>query len=121
MEYRASLMTIMVADMDRAVSFYTDTLGLSLRFRAGNDWAEVNSPGVRIGLHPTRAGSSPSASQSVSLGFEVNDIDTAMSELKGRNVAFAGGIIDGGQERIAHFSDPDGHLLYLFQQVGRGG
>lgn len=47
MECKGSLMTIMVADMDRAVGFYTETLGLALRFRAGNDWAEVNSPGVR--------------------------------------------------------------------------
>jgi predicted enzyme related to lactoylglutathione lyase len=121
MEYRGSLMTIMVADMDRAVSFYTDSLGLSLRFRAGNDWAEVNSPGVRLGLHPARAGSAPSANPSVSLGFEVNDIESAMSDLQGRSVTFAGQIIDGGQERIAHFSDPDGNALYLFQQVGRGG
>jgi predicted enzyme related to lactoylglutathione lyase len=121
MEYRGSLMTIMVADMDRAVSFYTDALGLSLRFRAGNDWAEVNSPGVRLGLHPARSGSPPAANPSVSLGFEVTDIDAAMADLKSRNVAFAGPIIDGGQERIAHFSDPDGTALYLFQQVGHYG
>jgi predicted enzyme related to lactoylglutathione lyase len=114
-------MTIMVSDMDKAVSFYTDALGLSLRFRAGNEWAEVNSPGVRIGLHPMRPGSSLSPSSSISLGFEVADIGASMSDLQGRNVAFAGPIIEGGQERIAHFRDPEGNALYLFQQVGRGG
>ena len=122
MEYKGSLMTIMVGNMDRAVSFYTETLGLALRFRAGNDWAEVSSPGVRLGLHPTRPGATPTEHASaVSLGFEVTDIEAAMAELSGRDVTFAGPIVEGGAERIAHFADPDGTALYLFQQVARAG
>jgi predicted enzyme related to lactoylglutathione lyase len=119
MECRGSLMTIMVADMDQSVAFYIDSLGLSLRFRAGNDWAEVNSPGVRIGLHPARQGAKPAPTADVSLGFEVTDIESAMAELQSRGVAFPAPVVDGGAERIAHFADPNGTALYLFQQVGR--
>lgn len=119
MEYSGALMTIMVANMDQSVGFYTEKLGLALRFRAGDDWAEVNSPGVRIGLHPARAGAPGAATAAVSLGFEVTDIDAAMAELKGRGVNFPAPVVDGGAERIAHFADPDGTALYLFQQVGR--
>jgi len=57
----------------------------------------------------------------VSLGLEVDDIDAGVSELTGRGISFKGPIIDGGAERIAHFADPDGTTLYLFQQVGRAG
>src|SRR6266566_4426085 len=112
MECTGSLLTIMVGDMDRSVRFYTETLGLSLRFRAGNDWAEVTSPGVTIGLHPARPGSPPAASTGgTSLGFEVGNLDATMAELSGKSVGFAGPVIEGGQERIAHFADPDGTAL----------
>src|SRR5690349_24072782 len=43
----------MVKDMDRAVRFYTKTLGLPLVVRYGGDWAEVDAGSTRIGLHPT--------------------------------------------------------------------
>ena len=45
--------TIYVSDMDRAVGFYTSTLGLKLQFRAGNHWAQVDAgKGLQIGLTP---------------------------------------------------------------------
>src|SRR5262249_26868336 len=33
--------TVYVSDMDRSVRFYTETLGLKLKHRFGNHWAEV--------------------------------------------------------------------------------
>jgi len=117
-----SLVTIMVADMDRAVSFYTEALGMPLRFRAGNDWAELTSPGVKIGLHPTRPGAPPmSNGGGISLGFEIPKLEAAMDELRSRGVNFPVPVIEGGMERIANFADPDGTPLYLYQQVKRGG
>ena len=44
--------TVMVADMDNAVRFYTETLGLKLEHRYENHYAEIEAPGLRIGLHP---------------------------------------------------------------------
>jgi hypothetical protein len=44
-----------------------------------------------------------------------------MAELNGKSVTFAGPVVDGGQERIAHFADPDGTALYLYQRVDRPG
>jgi catechol 2,3-dioxygenase-like lactoylglutathione lyase family enzyme len=72
MQYLAGNVTVMVADMDRAVRFYTDALQLPLTFRAGNEWAEVQGPGVTIGLHPARSGAPHSASNSgVAIGLGV--------------------------------------------------
>jgi catechol 2,3-dioxygenase-like lactoylglutathione lyase family enzyme len=121
MQVGNSLVTIMVGNMDRSVSFYTETLGMPLRFRAGNDWAEVTSPGVKIGLHPARPGAPPSANNGgMSLGFEIDNLETAMDDLRARGVDFPAPIIEGGGERIANFADPDGTPLYLYQQR-RGG
>ena len=45
--------TIFVSDMDRAVRFYTESLGLKLQYRAGDHWAQVEAgDGLCIGLHP---------------------------------------------------------------------
>ena len=44
--------TVYVSDMDRAVRFYNDTLGLKLAYRFGNHWASVEAGrGLTIGLH----------------------------------------------------------------------
>jgi hypothetical protein len=59
------------------------------------------------------------SSTSVSLGFEVRDIEATMTELTAQSVRFAGPVVEGGQERIAHFSYPDGTALYLYQPVDR--
>ncbi len=45
--------TIIVADIDRSIRFYTEVLGLKLTNRFGNDWATVSAgEGLTIGIHP---------------------------------------------------------------------
>ena len=46
--------TIMVKDMDKSIDFYTKGLGLELKQRWNNHYAQVSSPGVVIGLHPAK-------------------------------------------------------------------
>jgi len=40
-----------VADMDRAVKFYRDALGLSLKFQSPG-WSEFSTGETSLGLHP---------------------------------------------------------------------
>ena len=53
MNIQSSNITVMVTNMDAAVRFYTETLGMTLKSRYGNNWADVEGPGIAIGLHPT--------------------------------------------------------------------
>jgi catechol 2,3-dioxygenase-like lactoylglutathione lyase family enzyme len=102
--------------MDRAVRFYTETLGLKLQFRAGDHWAQVDAGnGLVIGLHPASAKApKPGTSGSISVGLLVKQpIDRVVSTLAGRGVAFHGPIVDDTQVRLAFFGDPDGNSLYL--------
>lgn len=111
--------TLMVSDFERALSFYTHTLGFPLKERYGNEWAEVSAPGVAIGLHPAREGQSPEAGTS-SIGLEVDDIDAAVLVLTEKGVVFVEEIRDSEMIRIIPFKDPDGHGLYLAQMVKWG-
>ena len=108
--------TIFVTDMDRAVAFYTEVLGLSLTFRAGDHWASIDAgDGFQIGLHPAGPRSPSAAAEgAVTVGLAVDQpIDEVVSILRRRGVSFRGPVADEGQLKIAYFTDPDGNGLYL--------
>jgi catechol 2,3-dioxygenase-like lactoylglutathione lyase family enzyme len=107
--------TVIVSDMSKSIQFYTDTLGLQLKFQAGNEWAEVTAPGLTIGLHPTvrEHGSKPGTSESFSIGFIVDNLQKDMAALKSKGVVFSPNIIQDGPVKIAFFADPDKNPLYL--------
>jgi catechol 2,3-dioxygenase-like lactoylglutathione lyase family enzyme len=107
--------TIYVSDMDRAVKFYTEALGLKLRYQAGPGWAEVEVGGSTIGLHGTHPGGPPAGqSGSISVGMTVDEpLDRVVETLKARGVQFRGPIREDTAIRLAFFGDPDGNDLYL--------
>ena len=108
--------TVMVSDFDRAVRFYTETVGLNLKARYGNNWADISAPDLTIGLHPVGDhGPRPDGGSSMSIGLQVDDIDAAMDALKSRGVQFSR-VSDEGYLRLANFSDPDNNQLYLAQE-----
>lgn len=110
--------TVFVADMDRAVDFYTNVLGLKLRMRAGDHWAEVEAPkDLVIGLHPASdKGPQPGTSGGVEIGLSVvGPIEDVVKTLVERGVRFASDdpVVADGPVKLAAFTDPDGTRLYL--------
>ncbi len=118
--------TVFVSDMDRAVQFYTTTLGLALQYRAGDHFAMIDAgDGFTIGLHPPgQHAPAPGTAGSVQIGLNVTDpIDTVVDALQSRGVVFqehdGAAVIDDGAVKLAFFNDPDGTELYLCE-VQRG-
>ena len=109
--------TVYVSDMDRAVRFYTEVLGLKLAYRFGDHWASVEAgKGLTIGLHPGGTQSAPADKYSMSIGLElIGTIEDAVSKLEAKGVRFSGIINEGKAGKFAHFHDPDGNALYLAQ------
>ncbi len=108
--------TVFVSNMDNAVRFYVDSLGCTLDYRAGDEWAQVDAgAGLKIGLHPHDGGSpKPGANGTLQIGFNVSQsIEAVVEGLKQRGVIFEGGIHEDKAVRLAFFRDPDGHIHYL--------
>ena len=115
---KGGIPTIFVSDMDRAVNFYTDTLGMKVQQRVGNDWCSIDAGnGLTLGLHPAGAKSpEPGSRGAISIGLGITEpLDDVVKALKERVVAFEGEIIDDDPVRLAPFGDPDGNEFYLWE------
>lgn len=109
--------TIFVAEMSTAVRFYTETLGLAVEYRAGDEWASLRAAdGASIGLHPQTERSPAGRNGSITVGFPVDEpLEDVIGRLEEAGVRFRGPIRDDGGIRLAYFDDPDGHELYLVE------
>ncbi len=73
-----------VADMSRAVRFYRDVVGLSLKFESP-EWSEFQTGETTFALHPA---SPENPAGKIELGLMVKDLQQSYEELKGRGVKF---------------------------------
>ena len=113
---------IFTRDPDRARGFYRDTLGLAVL--AEDPYATVfDLAGVPLRVVPIP---DHVPSPHTVLGWQVEDIGAAMSQLRDRGVTFlvyegfgqdAGGVwtAPDGSAKVAWFNDPDGNNLSLTQ------
>jgi catechol 2,3-dioxygenase-like lactoylglutathione lyase family enzyme len=103
-----------VTDMEAAVAFYTDVLGLTPRMRTGNEWAEFDAPPVVLALH----GSDGQLPGSGTVVFRVSDLDRSRSELSQRGAVFDDHIGEvEGHARFATFRDPSGNPLQIIEYL----
>jgi len=119
--------TVYVSNMDRAVRFYTEALGLRLAYRFGDHWASVEAgKGLTIGLHPASAASPAGRYGSMTIGLELDgvSIHEAVRRLRDKGVQFQGPVHEDKAGSFAAFTDPDGNRLYLaelnWSHVGQG-
>ena len=103
-------LTIMVKDMSKSISFY-EKMGLKLKNRWGNHYAQMNIEGLLIGLHPTTENFP--VNSHLSIGFSIDNLDEAKSLLEENNLSFATRDEEGGS--FLHFNDPDGTALYFIK------
>lgn len=114
---RLWLATVSVADMDRALRFYTETLQLPVALHSRRyHHAEVGpaEPLAKIGLHLT--GKRSKRKRRTGIVLETRDIDGLYRRLRARGVTFTlnptkmpwGGI-------VANFLDPDNNELQVVQ------
>jgi len=111
---RGGLVTLFVSDVDVAVRFYIETLGMKL-VHAEDGFSVIDAgDGFSIGLHrrgkrdPKRGAAAPKVGLYPKL-----PIREAMAILENRGVTFE--VIEDDKLVIADFHDPDDNVLYLRQ------
>jgi len=104
-----------IANMNRAVAFYTDVLGLTLKNRAANDWAEFDVGNGELALEGELATAPHQGGATVV--FKSDDLRALAAKLKENSVKM-GEVEDLGGSLLLEFYDPDGNRLIAMQALG---
>jgi len=103
-------------DLARAVTFYTDVVGLPLVRRSGDEWAELDAGTIRLALHGTDVADPPGSGTVV---LRVPDLDGARWTLEQRGAVFDEHVGEvEGYARFAMFRDPDGNPVQIIEYIG---
>jgi predicted enzyme related to lactoylglutathione lyase len=103
-----------VRDMDRAVSFYGDVLGLEARFRSPY-WSELSWRDATVALHLGGA----DKGRDTWLGFNVDDLDAAAAEIEAAGGTRGEERTEAGS-RLLTVTDTEGNLLTIGQEQAWG-
>jgi methylmalonyl-CoA/ethylmalonyl-CoA epimerase len=114
-----------VSDLERAIRFYRDVLGMHFLFQAPPGLAFFDLNGVRLLLDAPAKASQPETHSSI-IYYKVNDLQAAYAALLERGVTFEEkpGLVARMPDHelwMAFFRDPDKNLLALMSEVrGKG-
>jgi predicted enzyme related to lactoylglutathione lyase len=101
-------------DLDAAVRFYGDTLGLRRSvYIPERSYAEFETGNLTLSvMHAEKMGLEHHVSGN-HIALHVDDIEDARGKLEAQGVSFQGDTFDTGVCHMAFFTDPDGNVLML--------
>ena len=118
---------IIVSDMSRSVEFYRDKLGIPLKFESP-EWTEFQTGATTLALHGGgvrqeggQNGDPSKQAGTCSIGFNCDDVDKTVEELKARGVFFVMPPTqrEGEGIRLAVAIDPDGLPVSFAQMIAK--
>ena len=109
-----------VGDIERAIAFYRDVLGMRFLFKAPPGLGFFDCAGVRLMLDAPAK--SQAGNHSSVIYYKVSDLDAAFETLSGRGVRFEEkphliATMPDHELWMAFFRDPDENLLALMAEV----
>jgi catechol 2,3-dioxygenase-like lactoylglutathione lyase family enzyme len=113
---RTDFISVPVTDMERATSFYRDTLGLEQVSARGFPEFQL---GENVSLYLVQMeslGSSFSAPHTAHIALRVPDVAGTRAELESRGIEFEAQTLDTGVCHMAFFKDPDGNQFMLHRR-----
>ncbi len=101
-------------DIEAAVEFYGDTLGLPRSaYMPERNYAEFETGNLTLSLIVAEKMGMEHHVNRNAIALHVDDVEAARATLEDRGVTFEGDTFDTGVCHMAFFADPDGNALML--------
>ena len=116
---QVDFVSIPTRDVERAVAFYRDVLGLPV---SESTEGEVETPNVTLSFWNPEEQGVEFAPNVAGFAIRVADVEAARQELEGKGVEFFdGGTYDSGVCHMGFFKDPDGNTVILHHRYAPRG
>lgn len=113
---------IVVKDINKAIQFYTDVVGLTLKeFDSQYNWAEFSGPGgSTLGICQVDGEPSMQAGSNAVITVTVKDLDAALRHYQNHGATLIGDVIEiPGHVKMQTFMDHDGNTMQIVQKLDR--
>jgi len=112
---KVDFVSFLTQDIQRARSFYADTLGLEIETEGESD-LEFSCGQVTLDIFDPSSIGQAFAPSPAGLALRVLDVEAVRAELEAKGVQFDGDTIVTGVCTQAWFKDPDGNALMLHRR-----
>ena len=114
---RISNVILAVKDLQKSVDFYHEILGMPIKNQREN-WVDLGQTGALLSLHPAKESephSGTSINNGVLVGLVIGDVESAINELKEKNVKVYRDVEEKDAGKNAIIVDPDDYMISLFE------
>lgn len=115
-DHEVKMIILSTDDLDESIRFYSDTLGMPLKFRDGAHFAALDGGPVTLAL--ATAVDHPLPGQVV-VGIRTADVDAAAEAVEASGGGIVKGPYDDAHERRAVVYDNKGNALVFYTPLGR--
>ncbi|MET8425640.1 VOC family protein [Nocardia sp. NPDC004860] len=115
-DHEVKMIILSTDNLDESIDFYTETLGMPLKFRDGAHFAALNGGPVTLALasavdHPIHG--------QVVVGIKTADVDAAAKAIEASGGGIVKGPYDDAHERRAVVYDNKGNGLVFYSPLSR--
>ena len=115
-DYEVKMIVFSTDDLDESIKFYSDTLGMALKFRDGAHFAALDGGPVTLALatdvdHPIPG--------QIVVGIKTADVDAAAKAIEASGGGIVRGPYDDAHERRAVVYDNKGNGLVFYSPLAR--
>ena len=113
-EHEVKMIILSTDDLDESIRFYSETLGMSLKFRDGSHYAALDGGSITLALATAVDHPMPGK---VVVGIKTDDVDGAAQAIEANGGAIVKGPYDDAHERRAVVYDHKGNGLVFYSPL----
>ena len=115
-EFDVRMVVLSTDDLDESIRFYSETLGMGLKFRDGSHYAALDGGSITLAL--ATAVDHPLPGQVV-VGIKTADVDAAAEAVEANGGGIVKGPYNDAHERRAVVYDHKGNALVFYSPLAR--